>query len=318
MGLFAGMVLGFGLAFIAEVRDTTFDDGEEFQGTFNFPVLAAIPSISLNRHHHHNGNGNGISKVGSAKSGAMTLSLNSLPASEVKIQPKPIVVTLNEPRSIAAEQFGILAMEVRHRLGRDTSQAIAITSATGAEGKTMTALNLTVALAKTMDAKVLLVEADLRKPRLHEYIGFRPDKGLSTLLRKPEEPIESYIWKMDGFSVLPGGPALDDPLRYLTSRHAKNIFARLRQDYQFIVVDTPPIFPIADVKVIADLVDGIVVVVRARQTRREVIEHALENFQASKILGVALNGVNLRQSRYYEAYEYYSDHYLGQEKRKTA
>src|SRR5262249_16205295 len=112
--------------------------------------------------------------------------------------------------------------------------------------------------------------------------------------------------------------ALDDPLRYLTSRRAKNIFARLRQDYQFIVVDTPPIFPIADAKILSELVDGVLVVVRARQTRREIIEHALENFQAQKILGVALNNVNLRQSRYYEAYEYYSDHYLGHEKRKTA
>jgi succinoglycan biosynthesis transport protein ExoP len=308
MGLAAGLCLGVGLAFVAELRDTSYENADEFQNAFNLPILSVIPAISFNNH----------SRRHQVKQPA-TLSLKvGASQSEQKALAKEAVITVHDPKSIAAEQYGILAMEARQRLGRDSSRVLAVTSPAGGEGKTITSLNLSIALSRTMEGKVLLVECDLRKPRLHEYLSFRPGKGFSDLLQNPDEPIDPYIWRLNGLSFIPGGRILEDPLRFLSSPGTPGIFARLREKFQFIVVDTPPIVPIADSHILCGLADGVVLVVRARQTRRELLKHALQSFHAPNILGVVLNSVDLRQSRYYYAYDYYAEQYIGGENRKRA
>ena len=227
------------------------------------------------------------------------------------------VVALSDPRSIAAEQYGILAMEVRERLGRDPGKVLAVTSAAGGEGKTITSLNLSLVLSRTMDGRVLLLESDLRRPRLQEYLGFRPQKGFSDLLKAPDDPLEPYLLRINGLSVLPGGPVLEDPLKLLASHQTPAVIARLRQKFDLIVIDTPPILPIADTHILSGFSDGVILVVRARQTRRELLQHALRSFHVSNLLGVVLNGVDLERSAYGYAYDYYAKQYLAGVKQDT-
>ncbi|MBI3894987.1 MAG: polysaccharide biosynthesis tyrosine autokinase [Acidobacteria bacterium] len=297
LGLFIGLGLGLGLAIFSESRDTSYDSADDFQNSTNLPVLTVIPSI-----------------VSSTPVSTVPVSRSHMLPLGIRTVEQNYVVALSDPRSIAAEQYGILAMEVRERLGRDSSKVVAVTSSAGGEGKTITSLNLSIALSRTMEGRVLLLECDLRRPRLQEYVGFRPQKGFSDLLKKPEDSIEPYLLRINGLSVIPGGPVLEDPLHLLASYQTQAIFARLRQKFDFIVVDTPPLLPIADTRILAGLSDGVVLVVRARHTRRELLQHALQNFRVSNLLGVVLNGVDIQRSRYSYAYEYYAHHYLAEEK----
>jgi succinoglycan biosynthesis transport protein ExoP len=305
-GLFAGLGLAVGLVFLLETRDTAYDTADEFQESIDLPVLAAIPAITGKDQIRPLPVNRSLAITGPAK--PMQI--------EAKALPKNTIVTWNDPSSIASEQYGLLAMEVRQRLGRDRSRILAITSPAGGEGKTVTSLNLSIALSKAMEGQVLLVECDLRKPRIHEYMGMRPDKGFSDLLQRPDDPIEPYVWRLNGLAVIPGGPVLQDPLKLLASSRTQGLFQRLREQYKFIVVDLPPIVPIADSHVVSGLVDGVLLVVRARHTRRELLKHALRSFHASNIIGVVLNAVDLQQTNYYYAYDYYSNEYIGKDNNK--
>ena len=107
-------------------------------------------------------------------------------------------------------------------------------------------------------------------------------------------------------------------LEALSSDRPRNLFERLRREFPCIIVDLPPILPIADSRLLADLSDGVILVVRAQQTRRELFQYALERFKVPNILGVVLNGVDLRHSDYAYAYDYYAKEYLGQGAMRSA
>ncbi|MBI2816601.1 MAG: AAA family ATPase [Acidobacteria bacterium] len=307
MGVVAGLGLGMLFAFVAELRDSSYEDADEFQESVDVPVLATIPAIPM-------ADSTSLAPARRAtlpSSGVRTLDLE-------KTTTRRAVVTLNDPRSIAAEQYGMLALEIRQRLGRDSSRVLAITSAAGGEGKTITSLNLSIALSKTMEGKVLLVDSDLRKPRIHECVGFKPDKGFGDLLQRPDDALDSYIRRVNGLAIIPGGNAIEDPLRYLGSERCNALFQRFRKQFEFIVVDTPPILPVADSRMLSGYADGVLIVVRARHTRRELFKYAMRGFRVPNLIGVVLNGVDYERSRYSDAYEYYTNEYLGRASRKRA
>ncbi len=220
------------------------------------------------------------------------------------------IVTLSHPRSIASEQYRILAMKVQQQLGDDSAKVVAVTSASGGEGKTTTAINLSIALSGAIEGRVLLVDSDLRKPRIHQYLDFKPSGGFSDLLTNQDDDIYKYAWKMKDLYVIPGKSNLSNPVGALASNRARALFARLRQEFRLIVIDSPPILPIADSHILAGLADGVIIVVRARRTPRELFQRALESFDAANMLGVVLNDLDYQHSRYAYAYEYYKKNYL--------
>jgi capsular exopolysaccharide synthesis family protein len=232
--------------------------------------------------------------------------------------PKQQAVALLDPRSIPAEQYGFLAMQVRQVMGGPGSHVVAVTSSAGGEGKTITSINLAATLARTRMERVLLLECDLRKPQIHDYLGVRPFRGLAELLLKPEDPLEPYFHRINQLTVLLGGSLVGNPLELLSSDRLRAVLNRLRQEFQYIVVDLPPILPIADSRIVADSSDGVILVVRAQRTRRELFQHALERFNAPNILGVVLNGVDPQRSPYAHAYDYYEKEYLGQRSKKAS
>jgi capsular exopolysaccharide synthesis family protein len=191
------------------------------------------------------------------------------------------------------------------------ARVLLVTSAAGGEGKSLTAVNLSLALSSSLEGRVLLLDGDLRRPQVHEQLGLKPAKGFSDLLLRPDGDINSYISKVHGLYVIAGGAEPTNPVGLLASRRTGEILTRLREDFQFIVLDSPPIMPIADSQILAGLADGIVIVVRARRTRRELFRRAVESLAATNVVGVVLNDVDYGDTRYSYAYEYYQRHYLG-------
>ncbi len=142
-------------------------------------------------------------------------------------------------------------------------------------------------------------------------IGLHDPSGLSNLLALADRDISSFVSKVGSLYVIPGGTHLSDPSGLLFSNRMPEILSRLRQEYDLIVLDSPPIVPIADSHFLAGMADGVILVVRARQTRRELFQLAVESFDAANILGIVLNDVEYGDTPYASAYRYYQRQYMG-------
>jgi capsular exopolysaccharide synthesis family protein len=221
------------------------------------------------------------------------------------------MVALTDPESIASEQYRLLSLKVRRQLVAHESPILLVTGLAGGEGKTVTAVNISLSVAGTLPGRVLLIDSDLRKPRVHEYLGIPRSKGFADLLRSPESDSDEYLWKLKDLYVMPGGTCLTNPVSLLTSRNAAAVLQRLRGEFDFIVIDTPPVLPVVDSHVLAGLADGVIMVIRARYTRRDTIGLGLEVFQAPNLFGAVINDVDPHGSGYASAYQYYNEHYAG-------
>jgi len=274
MGLAAGLGIGLGLIFLLEQNDTTFGTVDDFQAFTTLPVAGVVPNVNYGK------------KKGKGQAS---------------------IVTLEDPDSVAAEQYRILAMRVQQQCDSSQAKVIVITSAAGGEGKSLTAINLATALSSTANGRVLLIDADMRKPRIAEYLKLRvpSDRGFHNLLVQGEGKPDLHITQVKQLSVISGGVAEANPVAALSSPKARALFEQLRQQFGYIIVDAPPVLPIADSQILAGLADRVLFVVRARQTPRELFQHAVESFEAGSLLGAVLNDVDYQRSRYAYAYEYY-------------
>jgi polysaccharide chain length determinant protein (PEP-CTERM system associated) len=307
----ASMGLGLFVVLAIEQMDTSFDTVEGFQSFANLPIWSVVPSISPNLASRPSQNRKKNTVPGSLGLTTESAGTGALLPEHLKHLQKHRVVTITAPDSIPAEQYGILAMKVRNWSEQQNSQILAVTSSAGSEGKSLTAVNLAVALSQSADQPVLLLDGDLRRPRVHQYLGIRPTKGFSDVLEKKDSLDNAFV-RLGKLHVLPGGPIPLNPIGLLTSRWAQELFANLRTRFRYIVLDSPPIMPIVDSHILANLADGVVIVVRARATRRELLRRAIETLNASNVLGVLLNDIEYRDSRYAYVYKYYQEHYLGQ------
>lgn len=271
MGLCAGLGLGLVAAFLLEQNDTTFGNVDDFQSFTNVPVLTAIPTVPTT--------GKDASRL---------------------------VVTAFDPESVAAEQYRVLAMKVQQQC-TEQSNVIMLTSAAGGEGKSMTSVNLGQALASMSDGPVLLIDGDMRKPRIHEYLDLKsPDgRGFHDLLQKGDYDYSKHAVKVRNLTVIPGSTPSGNPVAALSSQKTRLLFEQLRNNFKYIVVDAPPALPVADSHLLAGLADKVLFVVRARKTPRELFQHAVESFDSANMIGTVLNDVDYQRSRYAYAYEYY-------------
>jgi non-specific protein-tyrosine kinase len=221
------------------------------------------------------------------------------------------LTVLGDPQSIASQQYGILQLKVQRWMEQTGGRVLLVTSAAGGEGKSLTALNLAMALSSSVEGRVLLVDCDLRRPQVHARLGLKDAPGFSDLLAMPDRDIGSFVSKVGNLYVMPGGSQLSDSVGPFSPRRTRTLLAHLKEEYQLIVLDSPPIVPIADSHVLAGLADGVIVVIRARQTRRELLQRAIESLGVSNILGVVLNDVEYGDTRYAYAYRYYQRNYTG-------
>jgi capsular exopolysaccharide synthesis family protein len=218
------------------------------------------------------------------------------------------LVSLVAPTSVAADQYRALRHTIE-RLRKDSGfQAIAVTSPSPGDGKTVTTLNLAGALAQGQDARVLVVDADLRKPSVAAYLaldGLR-SPGLSDALRDSRFELHQLVRHLKGFNlwVVPAGPPEMTPYELLSSPRFDGLMREARRDFDCVLVDTPPSLLLPDTRLIERWVDGIVLVVAAHKTPRKLVAEALNVLDPAKMLGVIFNADDQPTSSYYGYYGY--------------
>jgi protein-tyrosine kinase len=228
------------------------------------------------------------------------------------------LVSLLEPGSLGAEQFRRLRTHVLKLNVSDSPKTIMVTSATAGEGKTFVAANLAAGIAHDLHFHALLVDCDLRNPSLSQWLGVQNGHGLSDylvgrgnlseLLRKTE---------MEKLSILTGGSAQEKPAELIGSKKMEALVHELKSRYndRYIIFDATPLLATTEPEVLARLVDGILIVVRAGVTPRETVKQAIASLDPKKILGFVLNDVEFKSSglssRYFGSDGYYTQYGYG-------
>ena len=228
----------------------------------------------------------------------------------------PHLVSLVAPGSFEAEQYRTL----RHRLERRREtvplQAIAVTSASVADGKTTTAINLAGALAQSRDGRVLLIDADVRRPAVTAQmrLGDARPPGLVDAVLDRERSFEEMIQAVPGInlSVLPAGRLPAAPYEVLRSRRFGELLEQARRLFDFVVVDTPPVLPVPDARLIARWVDGVLLVVGAHKTPRKLLEETLNQIDPARLIGLVFNGDDRPFSGYSGYYGTYGQPHAGE------
>jgi capsular exopolysaccharide synthesis family protein len=201
------------------------------------------------------------------------------------------LVSLLEPTSFAAEQYRAvrLAIETAHR--ERGTRVVAVASPGRGDGKTITVLNLAGALAQDSGARVVLVEADLRHPSVSRYLGLPAGRGLSSYLPDATMALDAVLQRPSSiaFTVITAGTASSMPYELLKSPRLAALITELRQQFDYVLVDTPPALPNPDVGILRDLVDGFVLVVRANRTPRETLSDTLGVLGRQRTLGLVFN-----------------------------
>jgi capsular exopolysaccharide synthesis family protein len=201
------------------------------------------------------------------------------------------LVSVLEPTSFAAEQYRAARLAIE-TFGRERGTRIVGVSSPGrGDGKTITAINLAGALAQAPDARVLLVDADLRHPGTAKYLGLPSGRGLSTYLLDARTTVDEIVERPAGltFAVIPAGPVSSMPYELLKSPRLASLLAALRERFDYVVVDTPSVLPFPDVGILRDAVDGFVMIVRANRTTRELLRESLNTIGRPRTLGLIYN-----------------------------
>lgn len=221
------------------------------------------------------------------------------------------LVVVSEPESVDAENFKVLRGQVLFSRERKTPRVIMVTSTFPGEGKTFVSANLAVSIALGIDEHVLLVDCDLRRPSLHGLLGYSHSQGLHEYLtgtmRLEELIIRTNVEKL---SFLPAGSIPSNPTELLSSSVMKEFLEEVRGRYQdrYIIIDSTPSQVTAETNVLANFVDGIILVVMFGKSPKKAVKSTAGNLPGDKILGIVLNGY----SHAYKAYNrYYKKYYKG-------
>lgn len=227
----------------------------------------------------------------------------------------PFLVAIHEPSSPAAEEYRKLKSSlVKLTKSDEFRNTIMVTSAVAGEGKTVTALNLAISLAQEFDHTVLLIDADLRRPSIHRYLGIEAAKGLSDCLLAGVNPGEVLINTGIGkLVVLPAGKEVRNPVELFTSQRLSSLLQEIKHRYpdRFVVIDTPPVLPFAETRHLSHLVDGTVFVIKENEASSQGVAEALEAVKGGNVLGIVYN--DARTDRLGDRYYYYR-HYSTSEK----
>jgi capsular exopolysaccharide synthesis family protein len=216
------------------------------------------------------------------------------------------MVSLVTPTSFEAEQYRTLRHMIEELHASAQLSIIACTSPVGGDGKTTTAINLAGALAQARETKVLLVDADLRRPTIARELVLRDvaGPGLVGAILNGELTLADVVRSRPPFnlSVLPAGRTSANPYELLKSQRLAHLMQEARRHYDYVVVDTPPLVSIPDCRAIAQCVDGFLVVVAAHRTPRKLVEEALNTVEPAKVIGIVFNADDRPLSGYYSGY----------------
>jgi polysaccharide biosynthesis transport protein len=295
--LISGLLLGIVLAFTKEALDNSIKNAQEMEKLTGLPTLAMIPmGRSSGRTRPGLTSGNGVNGHGG-------------PVVELSV--------LKKPGAATSEAYRALRTSVLLSTAERPPQVLLITSSQPSEGKSCTSLNLAATLAQK-GSRVLLMDADLRRPALAKALELPNVRGLSGILtgaHEYEDPLLQRVLGLENLCLLATGPRPPNPAELLCSMKMEKLVLRLRQDFDHIIIDSPPILPITDATILSTLVDGIVMVVECEATSRAALSRACRVMEHSggKILGTVFNKVDAKRDGYY-GYRYYHGYYSYQYK----
>ena len=189
-----------------------------------------------------------------------------------------------------AEQFRTLRSRIYQLRGAQSLRTLLVTSAIPAEGKTFLANNLAQAIVRQPDRRALVIDADLRLPRMHLALGAPVSPGLTDYLRGEADEISVIQHGQEGnLCFIPGGNEVSDPSELLSNGRLKTLLERVTPVFDWVIIDSPPCLPVADASILADLCDGVLIVVRAGSTPSETAQRACQEFRERNLIGVVLN-----------------------------
>lgn len=230
--------------------------------------------------------------------------LDHFPALKIVPLPNSKLLSLTDTESLAAEKFRFFGVRLRQLQQIRAFKKVLITSSIPEEGKSMICANLAVILARKKRQKVLLLEGDLRRPVLPARLGLGKVEGLSEWLQGDSQSIPN-IYHLEGLNLwlLPAGHAPENPLEMMQSGRLQGLMEQLGGWFDWILIDSPPVLPLADTSVWMRLADGIILVAREGVTEKRELKRGLEVLEPSKLLGVVLNSsTETDHSNYYQRY----------------
>jgi capsular exopolysaccharide synthesis family protein len=215
---------------------------------------------------------------------------------------KPLVISVTEPTSPAAESYRSLRTSLQFARQEQQLNCLVVTSPGVSEGKTATLANLGVVFAEAGE-RVVLVSCDLRRPRIGEFFRLDENEGLSSVLLG-ERTLDETLLPVPGFdrlSLLPAGQVPPNPAELLNSARTRDIFTQLRDTFDLVLVDSPPVLPVTDAAILSQYADATLMLAAAGQTRRSDLHRAVEKLDqvGATILGTVLNKVTRQTGRYY-------------------
>ncbi|MFP4088319.1 MAG: GumC family protein [Desulfobacteraceae bacterium] len=280
LAVIVGLVLGIGLAFFFEYLDNTIKIPEDVKHHLKIPYLGPTPLIEMN-----------------GKKGSENRSQE--------------LVTLYAPKSTTSESYRGIRTNIVFSSVEGPPQIILVSSAGPREGKTLTSANLAITMAQA-GSKTLLLDCDLRRPRLHRMFGFDREVGVTNLMVGNRQLTDCIVHTdVSNLDLIPSGPLPPNPSEMLGSNRMAGLMKTLRGDYARIIVDSPPVTAVTDAVILSKQVDGVVVVIKAGDTVREVIQNSLGQLEAvgATVLGAVLNAVAIGKDKYYYYYYYQYYHY---------
>ncbi|MDX2041833.1 MAG: CpsD/CapB family tyrosine-protein kinase [Acidobacteriota bacterium] len=232
---------------------------------------------------------------------------------EVRVEPivqsrlHPRLILLTDPQTAECEQYRTLRTQLFHAAEKKKTQVVTITSTLAGEGKTSTVINLGLAIAQS-EKRVLIIDGDLRRPNVAAYLGVQPKTGFGETLRGETNPLDSlFTLENHEMYVLAVSRESANPTELLSSERLVEMIAELRGYFDFILIDSPPVLPFADARLLANQADAVMLVVRAGMAQYETVEKAVEALPAAKMLGVVLNDAEVfEEAGYYDYYYNYS------------
>lgn len=280
-----GLMVGVGMAFFLEYLDNTIKLPDEIAEHLQIPYLGPIPAFNTD---------NKGKKQGSE------------------------LITIRSPRSTPSESFRGIRTGILFSSPDHSPQIIQISSAMPAEGKTLCAVNLAVVMVQS-GGRVLLVDCDMRRPRIHNIFQVERDIGISGVLvgsvSKEAAVIPTEIENLD---IIPSGEIPPNPSELLGSDAMKRFLDEMREKYDRIIIDSPPMTAVTDAMVLSRSADGLLLVIRAGEVSRQVLQGTISraNMANARILGAVLNGIQAGKDGYY--YNYYQSYYYyyGQDEEK--
>jgi capsular exopolysaccharide synthesis family protein len=273
LALLAGISLGVGLAFLRERLDDRVKNRQEIERRLDAPVIAVVPKVGTWR------------RAASAQ-----------------------LVMRADPKSPVSEAYRTLATNILYAASQHPLRVFMVTSPLGGDGKSTTSSNLAVALARS-GKRVIVVSADLRRPRLHEFFGLPNDVGLSNLLSDSIRVARAMMDPgMSNLRVIAAGPIPPDPAALLGGHRAQEFIRWGREVADFVILDTPPVLPVADASILAPLVDGAIFILNADRTSRSALIQARDQLEqaGARIVGAVYNNVDPSHGASY-GYYYVND-----------